>query len=136
MAVTVQVDTTPNENALKFTINQPAIESGHKTFPNAETAEELPVAKALFALEGVTSVFLMADFITVTKKPEVSWDGIQANQARPGAKGAALCLRLTVIAHETRVEPVAPSRRLVVLRSSFLVPQTPDPRYARFSYLG
>lgn len=78
MAVTVQVDTTPNENALKFTINQPAIESGHKTFPNAEAAEELPIAKALFALEGVTSVFLMSDFITVTKKPEVSWDGIQA----------------------------------------------------------
>ena len=78
MTVTVQVDTTPNENALKFTINQQAIESGHKTFPNAESAEELPVAKALFALDGVTSVFLMADFITVTKKPEVSWEGIQA----------------------------------------------------------
>jgi len=77
MAVTVQVDTTPNENALKFTINQPAIESGHKTYPNAEAAEESPVAKALFALDGVTSVFLMADFVTVTKKPEVSWDGIQ-----------------------------------------------------------
>ena len=53
MAVTVQVDTTPNENALKFTINQPAIESGHKTYPNAEAAEELPVAKALFAIDGV-----------------------------------------------------------------------------------
>ena len=77
MAVTVQVDTTPNENALKFTINQPAIESGHKTYPNAEAAEESPVAKALFAIDGVTSVFLMADFITVTKKPEVSWEGIQ-----------------------------------------------------------
>lgn len=78
MAVTVQVDTTPNENALKFTINQPAIESGHKTFPDASAAEELPIAKALFAIDGVTSVFLMADFITVTKKPEVSWEGIQS----------------------------------------------------------
>ena len=66
MPVTVQVDTTPNENALKFTINKPAIESGHKTFANAEVAEESPIAKTLFQIDGVTSVFLMADFITVT----------------------------------------------------------------------
>ena len=78
MTVTVRVDTTPNENALKFTISQPVIESGHKTFSNAEAAAELPIAKALFALDGVVSVFLMADFITVSKKPEVSWEGIQA----------------------------------------------------------
>ncbi len=77
MPVTVQVDTTPNENALKFTINKPAIESGHKTFANAEAAEEAPIAKTLFQIDGVTSVFLMADFITVTKSPESKWDTIQ-----------------------------------------------------------
>lgn len=78
MAVNVQVNTTPNEHALKFTIDRPAIESGHKTFANAEAAEESPVAKALFGLEGVASVFLMADFITVTKKPETNWDNLQS----------------------------------------------------------
>jgi hypothetical protein len=78
MAVNVQVSTSPNEHALKFTIGQPAIESGHKTYANAEAAEESPVAKALFGLEGVASVFLMADFITVTKKPEANWDNLQS----------------------------------------------------------
>ncbi len=78
MAVNVQVSTTPNEHALKFTIDQPAVESGHKTYANAEAAEESAVAKALFALEGVASVFLMADFITVTKKPEANWDNLQS----------------------------------------------------------
>ena len=77
MAVNVQVSTTPNEHALKFTIDRPAIESGHKTYGNAEAAEESAVAKALFGLEGVASVFLMADFITVTKKPESSWENLQ-----------------------------------------------------------
>ena len=77
MAVNVQVSTTPNEHALKFTIDRPALESGHKTYANAEAAEESPVAKALFGLEGVASVFLMADFITVTKAPEASWDNLQ-----------------------------------------------------------
>ena len=78
MAINVQVSTSPNEHALKFTIGQPDLESGHKTYANAEAAEESPVAKALFALEGVASVFLMADFITVTKKTEASWDTLQS----------------------------------------------------------
>ena len=78
MAVNIQVSTSPNEHALKFTIDRQAIESGHKTYANAEAAEESPVAKALFALEGVASVFLMADFITVTKQTDVSWDNLQS----------------------------------------------------------
>lgn len=78
MAVKVQITTTPNEHALKFTLDQPALESGHKTYANAAAANESPVAKALFGLEGVASVFLMADFITVTKKPDANWDNLQS----------------------------------------------------------
>lgn len=72
----VNVSTTPNENALKFTLDKDSIDSGYKTYNNAEEAD-IPVAKALFTIDGVVSVFLMADFITVTKKPEASWEGIQ-----------------------------------------------------------
>ena len=77
MAVNVQVSTTPNEHALKFGLDQPALETGHKTYADAASAEESPVAKALFELEGVASVFLMADFITVTKKTEANWEALQ-----------------------------------------------------------
>lgn len=77
MSVSVHVESTPNENALKFTLNCQAIESGYKTYANAEAAGESPVAKALFEISGVASVFLMADFITVTKTPEADWEGIQ-----------------------------------------------------------
>lgn len=78
MAANVNVSTTPNEHALKFSLDRPAIESGHKTYNNAEAAAESPVAQALFQLEGVASVFLMADFITVTKNPGASWETLQA----------------------------------------------------------
>ncbi len=77
MAVDVTVSTTPNENALKFTLNCPAIAEGYKTYNNLEDAGDSAVAKALFALPGVASVFLMTDFITVTKKPENSWEDLQ-----------------------------------------------------------
>ncbi len=79
MAVNVQVNTTPNEHALKFTLDKPAIESGHKTYANAEAAEESPVAKTLFGIDGVASVFLMADFVTVTKQPDAKWDTLQTD---------------------------------------------------------
>ena len=79
MAVEVTVSTTPNENAMKYTLNCNSIESGHKTYANAEAAEDSPVAKALFAIDGVNQVFLMADFISVTKKPEASWSNLEAS---------------------------------------------------------
>lgn len=78
MAVQVNISTTPNENAMKFTLNCQAIEAGHKTYANAEAAAENPVARALFAIDGVAQVFLMADFITVTKKPEAGWAALEA----------------------------------------------------------
>lgn len=78
MAVEVSVSTTPNENAMKYTLNCSSIESGHKTYASAEAAEGSPVAKALFAIDGITQVFLMADFISVTKKPEVNWSSLEA----------------------------------------------------------
>ena len=78
MAVEVSVSTTPNENAMKYTLNCNSIESGHKTYANAEAAADSPVAKALFAIDGVTQVFLMADFISVTKKPEAKWSSLEA----------------------------------------------------------
>ena len=73
----VTVSSTPNENAMKFTLDKNSIESGYQTYNNVEDAESVPAAKALFAIDGVASVFLMADFITVTKNPDASWDGIQ-----------------------------------------------------------
>tara|TARA_Y100001934_G_C12231365_1_gene715560 strand:- start:754 stop:1020 length:267 start_codon:yes stop_codon:yes gene_type:complete len=78
MGIEVRVSITPNENAMKYTLNCNAIDSGHKTYANAEAAEDSPVAKALFAIDGVNQVFLMADFISVTKKPEASWGNLEA----------------------------------------------------------
>lgn len=77
MSVEVNVSTTPNENAMKFTLDCQAIDSGYKTYADSESAGESPVAKALFAIDGVAQVFLMADFVTVTKKPESNWSDMQ-----------------------------------------------------------
>lgn len=78
MAVEVTVSTTPNEHAMKYTLNCNAIESGYKTYKNSQEAGDSPVAKALFAIDGVEQVFLMADFVTVNKKADAKWSNMES----------------------------------------------------------
>ncbi|MCH2249792.1 MAG: NifU family protein, partial [Cognatishimia sp.] len=52
-------------------------EVGTADFPSAEAAEASPLAKRVFALSGVTGVFLGNDFVTVTKDADVEWDHVK-----------------------------------------------------------
>jgi hypothetical protein len=72
----ISIDPTPNENALKFTIEGKAIASGSATFKK-DTAANNPIAAAVFAIDGIVAVFLLNDFITVTKAPSASWSDLQ-----------------------------------------------------------
>ena len=70
----VRFQPTPNPNAGKFTVNRKVVDGkASRSFYNAEDAADHPVASALFELEGVASVFMVDDFITVTKSPEADW---------------------------------------------------------------
>ena len=81
MSVSVTVSTTPNEHALKFSINKKILDSGYKTFNSMEEAKDFPVAVKIFENADVTSVFIMAEaegvFISVTKKTEATWDNLK-----------------------------------------------------------
>lgn len=68
---------TPNPNAMKFTVGRPV--GGPTTFVAGRETED-PLAGRLLALEGVSSIFLTADFVTITKRPDVGWD-----ELAPGA---------------------------------------------------
>jgi hypothetical protein len=71
----VRVQRTPNPNAMKFSLDRPVVEGpAARTIGSAEAARGEPLAEPLFALGGVTSVFMVADFITVIKTPDASWD--------------------------------------------------------------
>ncbi|HEX9855081.1 MAG TPA: NifU N-terminal domain-containing protein [Acidimicrobiia bacterium] len=69
----VTVENTPNPNALKFTVG--ADVGGPRTFVAGRETDD-PVAAALVGIDGVTSVFMSADFVTLSKRPEASWDEI------------------------------------------------------------
>ncbi len=64
---------TPNPNALKFTVD--ATFDAPTSFVAGRETDD-PLAASLLAIDGVTSVFMSADFVTLTKSPEVGWDVI------------------------------------------------------------
>ncbi len=72
--VSVTPEPTPNPNALKFTLDRPATDKPTETFRDGSDPAESPLGARIFALGGVTNVFLTADFVSVTKEPEVEWD--------------------------------------------------------------
>jgi hypothetical protein len=46
------------------------------SFASAEAAASDPLAARLFALGGIYNVFMVQDFVTVNKLPEVAWDDL------------------------------------------------------------
>lgn len=72
---TIRFHPTPNPNAGKFTLNRRVVEgTSSKSFYNPEDAADHVLGAALFELEGVASIFMVDDFVTVTKSPDASWD--------------------------------------------------------------
>jgi Fe-S cluster biogenesis protein NfuA len=69
----IQTEQTPNPATLKFLPGRAVIEGGVVDFTAPERAEASPLARRVFAVEGVTGVFLGADFITVTKAEGQDW---------------------------------------------------------------
>ena len=81
----IQTESTPNPATLKFLPGQNVLEAGTADFPSAETAQTSPLAARIFAVGGVTGVFLCIDFITVTKSEDVAWDHV-----KPAILGAVM----------------------------------------------
>ena len=69
----IQTEPTPNPATLKFLPGKPVMASGTANFPTPEAAVRSPLAKRLFAIDGVSGVFLGSDFVTVTKAPSLEW---------------------------------------------------------------
>ena len=73
----IQTESTPNPATLKFLPGQTVMEQGTADFPNSDSAKSSPLAERLFALTGVTGVFLGNDFVTVTKQDGIDWEHIK-----------------------------------------------------------
>jgi Fe-S cluster biogenesis protein NfuA len=95
----IQTEQTPNPSTLKFLPGRVVMEKGTMDFPGPETAATSPLAKRLFAIEGVERVFFGNDFVTVTKAADRDWQIM-----KPSILGG-------IMEHYTSGEPViAPAK--------------------------
>ncbi len=77
MLIVQDVDLTPNPQALKFFLNERLLVRETRNFKSKEEAQNDPLAKGIFEITGVVSVFYMDKFITIEKDPKASWGQIQ-----------------------------------------------------------
>ncbi len=69
---------TPNPDAMKYTLDRRLATPMNVASADAAVAEGNDFAVAVFAAEGVASVFGTADFVTVTRRPGADWAPITA----------------------------------------------------------
>ena len=70
----IQTESTPNPNTTKFLPGCEVCRPHSVEIPDRETAaEKSPLAERLFRIDGVTSVFLGADFVSITKADDYDW---------------------------------------------------------------
>ncbi len=74
MTIEINVQTTPNPNAVKINTSQRIFEgSGSTSLKNGETTDHA-LAQALINIEGVDNIFGINDFVTISKKADADWD--------------------------------------------------------------
>jgi Fe-S cluster biogenesis protein NfuA len=74
----IQTEATPNPQVLKFMPGRELLPGGSREFTSLDEAAASPLARSLFALEGVTRVYFGDDFLTVSKAADRDWAHLKA----------------------------------------------------------
>ena len=91
----IQTESTPNPATLKFLPGREVLgDAAVADFPDRESGERSPLARALFAIDDVARVFFGSDFISVTKTESSDWKHL-----KPSILGA-------IMEHFTRELPL------------------------------
>ena len=77
------IEETPNPNAVKFILREPVSNGVARQYGSSELAQGDPLAKSLFDVGHVVSVFYMDNMITVEKDEESDWDELLPTLAVP-----------------------------------------------------
>lgn len=77
------IQETPNPNAVKFILREPVSHGTSHSFKTSDSAGDNPLAKSIFDVGDVVSVFYMDKMITVEKTDESEWDELLPALAVP-----------------------------------------------------
>lgn len=71
--ISIYTEMTPNPETMKFVANKLLYPSKSIDFPDEASAKPSPLAMELFSFPFIKGVFIMANFITLTKTAETDW---------------------------------------------------------------
>jgi len=71
--ITIYSEATPNPESMKFVLSRMILPNDSADFRVKEKTADAPLAAALFELPYVNGVFIMNNFVSVTRVPGVDW---------------------------------------------------------------
>ena len=74
----VRTRETPNPSALQFVLNSQILEHGNLSYETVKDCGDDKLGKALFEKRGVITVYIMDNFVTVTKEDDADWNPLKA----------------------------------------------------------
>jgi len=77
------IQETPNPNAVKFILREPVTSGVARQFGSSDQAQSDDLAKSLFDVGSVVSVFYMDNMVTVEKEDAADWDELLPTLAVP-----------------------------------------------------
>ena len=72
----VQIENTPNPNALKFMPGKTVSKNGQMEITKKEETNN-GLVRSLLSINGVTGIFLGSDFLSVNKEENKNWEDIK-----------------------------------------------------------
>ena len=126
----IETESTPNPATLKFLPGRAVLGAGSADFPNVQGAVDSPLAQSLFAVAGVSRVFLGGDFVTVTKDDDADWASLKPQLLGVIADHFAANLPVMVGAAAAMAEDVAPEDLEIVNQIKELLDQRVRPAVA------
>lgn len=115
----MHAERTPNPNSIKWVLGQAVVPVGvAANFREPVGPEASPLAARLFAVDGVTGVFIASNFITVSKRDDVEWTDVaqslvDAIKAFVGSEEPALGPAYEVESNASEGELVERIRRIL-----------------------
>lgn len=71
--VTIYAEATPNPESMKFVISKMILPNDSVDYRVKEKTSNSPLAAALFEMPFVNGVFIMNNFVSITKTPDAIW---------------------------------------------------------------
>lgn len=102
----VDIEGTPNPNAIKFILKDKLSFGAPRSFNSPAQAADEPLAASLFAIPHVTSVYWLDNWLTVTQDGQADWYDLQREIAVPIREApAAVPLADSLVADKPEVDP-------------------------------